>query len=719
MTVLRDTLLTQLARFDDDAFAALANRGLLRRAYKDLETHAPQIADETADVLTVAFAGQQIRFDARGPAQAQCGCPASGVCQHLLGAAIGLRQLLQADGAASASASDQGENEVPADGSTAREAASPVDGLRDALLAFSHAQLVKHAGKTGYRWAWQFVQDLDGERDVRLGGERNVVIDILRPRMSLRYMGGPLESLVLDTQTAQAAKYQVAAVLVFQRAHGVAIREPDAPGRTAPGTLDLGKDHAVATVGALALADSRERLRAAVSQLLQESLTLGLSHLSEAMQQRYATLAVWAQGAEYYRLALLLRRLADHVELLLERAGQADEHVLLDEISLTYGLVQALAAAGPGGAPSHLVGRARTRYESAGALELLGLGASAWRSASGYVGLTMLFWSPADRCFVSCSDARPESQGGFNPVARYKAVGPWSGLGAPAQATGRQVLLTHAQLNAGGRVSAAESTHAVVKAMSTTDFRAQLQPWTHWAALREARQSRRRSLLAEARPMDDWAVLQPARAGAAHFDTTRQQLTWPVFDEAGDVLVIALPYSTYNEHAIARIEQLADGSWHPGDYLVARLRDGASGLTGEPLSVVMAHAVGDATPVDALHFDAGAAPGKLEAWLKKLRNAPVDDTVVNEPEPIGVFPARLRGFRQWLRHQAERGIGDDARIRIGQEYDAWQEKLVRAGFSVFGGLNVQHMAARLLAANYVAMQCERMLSAGTDEVIGA
>ena len=47
-------------------------------------------------------------------------------------------------------------------------------------------------------------------------------------------------------------------------------------------------------------------------------------------------------GVEYYRLALLLRRIADHVENLLERTGAADEHALLDEITLAYGLMAAL-----------------------------------------------------------------------------------------------------------------------------------------------------------------------------------------------------------------------------------------------------------------------------------------------------------------------------------------------------------------------------------------
>ena len=90
MTLLAD-LRTQLARYDDEALAALGNRGLLRRAYKDLETHAAEIetrADAGAEIVQVRVVGQTVRFDARGPAQAHCGCPAAGVCQHHVNPAI-------------------------------------------------------------------------------------------------------------------------------------------------------------------------------------------------------------------------------------------------------------------------------------------------------------------------------------------------------------------------------------------------------------------------------------------------------------------------------------------------------------------------------------------------------------------------------------------------------------------------------------------------------
>jgi hypothetical protein len=526
----------QLARFDDEGFAALANRGLLRRAQKDLERLAVEIAQQTDTEVVVTVGEQRIRFDARGPAQASCDCPATGVCQHILAAAIGLKQRA-------------GEALAP----PAAPAEDPLEPLRASLLAIPAAELVKHAGKAGYRWAWQYLHDL-GDRDaMQVTGDRHLVLALQRPRLTLRYMGGGLANLIADVELPQMEKYRVAAVLALRRALGqdVAPPEPAATPRTQ--ALELGVDHQLAGSGAAALEDSRQRLRASARRLFGESIELGLAHLSSGMHERYTTLAVWAQGAEYHRLALLLRRIADHIELLLDRAGGADEHRLLDEITLANALVDALeAAAAQGLAPTELLGRARTRYDETGAMEVLGLGARPWRSASGYVGLTMLFWSARDG-FMSCTDARPESLHGFDPIARYKAPGPWSGLGAPQRATGQRLSLVGAHLNEAMRLSARDSTSATVLSADAAAWSAsQLRPWTRWADLMATRGAQR-SPLSRPAPMQDWVFLQPSRIGPCRFDDARQTLVWPLWDVDGAALMAELRFDRFTEDAMARI----------------------------------------------------------------------------------------------------------------------------------------------------------------------
>lgn len=702
MSTLRDKLQAQLQRFDDDAFATLANRGLLRRARKDLEKATAEIIEETPTLLVVKVGEHRIQFDARGPAYAECSCPASGVCQHILSAAIAL----QAGAPRAPEAAAAAPASMPAE--------PPLDQLRTGLLAMTARELAKHAGKAGYRWAWQFVHDLNVETDLTLSGDRHVVIGFRHPRLVFRYMGGPLEGVLADTDIKQLEKYRVAAVLAYQRANGAQLAAPEGT-NPRDGKLDLGKDHAAAESGAASLQESRTRLYAAVRQLACECVTLGLAHFSPGIQERFSTLAVWAQGAQCYRLALALRRLADHVEMLLERAGGADEHRLFDELTMAYALVGALeSAAARGSTPSPLLGRARNEYEDAGQLELLGLGASAWRTASGYIGLTMLFWSPRDRVFLTCGDARPEVQRGFDPVARYKAPGPWSGLGAPSLVTGRRVTLTGALLSATGRISGSEKTAATIMPRDAAQFVAALETQSRWSELARMRAAARRSLLAEPQPMKDWVVLRPSKFLRAEFDATRQTLTWNLLDDEGDLLRAEIAYHQYSAPAIERLEQTDMNTLPSGTLVVARLRGGSNNFIAEPLSLVHTAAVGDDPVVDSLYFDAAPKVGLASRMLARIRRHADETGVVPFVRPSATPPV-LGDMRNWLHRQAERGVSFDAAAQARGELARRGERLSAAGLTAFGGVgSSDDTAADLLRTQYLCLQYEHLLDDGDE-----
>ncbi len=704
---LRARLHEQLRCWDDDTFAALANRGLLRRAGKDLDASTPVLTAETDAALEVEFAGQRQRFDARGPAQATCSCPTSGVCQHILAVALWLQKV----GDASATVDVEG---TPLAAEPAADDTDVLAPLHAALLRFTPTDLAKHAGKPGYRWAWQFVQDLNPERGVRLAGGRNIVIGFVRPRVDFRYPGGGLDALIADAKVGDAAKYRVAAVLAYQRAHGVEISPPETNATPRTAALNLGQDHALPETGEHARRESRARLRASVRKLLSECVELGLSHLSQGIAERFATLATWAQGAEYHRLARSLRRLADHVELLLARAGGADEHRLFEETTIVHALVAALEAAeARGAAPVHLVGRARNRYETLGELELLGLGAMPWRAASGYVGLTMLFWSPAEKTFLSCTDARPEGQRGFDPVARYRQPGPWQGLGAPEQASGRRVRLTDAHTSDLGRLSASEKSNAKLEAMAPADFVAALEPVSDWSVLAEARSFSRRSLLAELDPLRDWVVLSPAACRTPRFDATRQVLVWPLLDGDDKTIECEVAYSTYTHPAIERLHAMTPDRFIVGTLVVARLRDVGSGFVAEPLSLL--HTEGKVA-VDALYFDLAPAQGLFTKALGKWRQLTGGGSAQAMPMLRACsLPPALNALQAFLQRQAERGLGAAAVPAMRAELEAHARRLSDSGLAGFALDTGVSPSEQVLRAHYLQMQVARLLGADGDD----
>jgi SWIM zinc finger len=669
---VREQLTALVRRYDDDAWVALANRGLLRRATKDLHALDVHLVGEDADAVTVAVGEREVRVPVAGPSAATCSCPSAVICQHVLTACLWLA-------GAEATAVDP-------------------ERLHEELMALDEAALAAHAGRAGLRWAHQLLADLDslGEQ-VRIERSDYLSVQLPRPEVTVRYLGGGLDAMVLDQPLPQQPRLRVAAVLAWQQAHGLTQAPPAPPSGTRK-----------ETPLARARGDSRARVRRAVATLLADTVRTGVSHLSPAVHERYTTLATWAQGAEYHRLALHLRRLADEVELLLDRSARADDRRLLDDVALARGLVAALDHAAAGGVePPALVGRARTAYDPVAHLKVVGLGGSPWRAGSGYHGLTCVFWAPERQRFLTWTDTRPESVPGFDPRGRWNQPGPWTGLDSPAVTAGRVVDLTRAQLSPEGRLSGVESTSARVTQIESDDLLAMLPVVETWHEL--ATRERSRSLLDTPTASDRWAVVRPAGFGTPAFDLNRQLLQWPLVDAAGEVLMAELPWLDLHAHAVGRIESL--GNLPAGSALVLRTRLSGQGVVGEPVSVVLPDR--PINPVDALHFHEGRG-GSRSRWVAAMRGRAVrDDLAVGEEGMARPPVTQLVDLRSWLEQQAERGTAGADAAAMAAALARQHQTLRRVGLHCFPELDPaveRDPAELLLRAHYLLRQVELALA---------
>jgi hypothetical protein len=664
-----------IGRYDDEAWIAIASRGLLRRARKDLETLEVRVTAETQEAVEIAVGDWAVRISVAGPGEAVCSCPSVVVCQHIITAGLWLASVVPG----------------PAD---QPEAGPAADRLHDDLMAIDAASLTSYAGLPGYRWAHQMLDDQATPPSVTRGSYLAITFE--RPALTVRYLGGGLDGLVLDQPVPDVERFRVAAVLAWQRAHGLVLPPPPAARARASG----------ASESSLSLMQARARLRATVSELLRDTVAIGVSHLSPAVHERLTTAATWAQGVEYHRLALLLRRLADQVDLLLARSAAADDLMLLDEIAVAHALVAALdAAAAAGTEPAGLVGRARTAYDPVRSLDLIGLGGRPWRTGSGYHGLTCLFWSPSRQQFLTWTDARPDSLAGFDPRARWQQAAPWTGLATPADSAGCRLTLTHAQVSPDSRISGAESTTATVAASGSDELMSLLPVRTSW---RDVAPMRIQGLSDAAGTTSQWAVLRPARALPARWDAASQTLRYAVFDDDGAAVTLEVPWSRLHAHVIGRLEALGE-DLPEGALVVARVVRRRGHLAGEPLSVVLS---GRATnPVDALHFD--DAPGRPPSALveRLLRSSTPDRPVPDndEPRPAAV-PLPLADLRSLIESEAQRGCAGVAPGIIHDRVARAHRNLRHAGLVLFAEpAPAVSPSEALLRSLFLVQQIERAL----------
>jgi hypothetical protein len=647
----RDKLRRLLKSFDEAGLVALANKGLVRRALKDL-AGATLTFEETDTEVVVRGPDWTVVMPPEGPAHAKDDTKATGVTRQILMATAFLRDSW---------------GDAPAEAGAPADVPPPpsLDELQTTIENLTLEQLRKWAGKTVCREAELLAQNTT-RVDVELGA--NVTLRLVEHDIEVRVFPGPTTAnALLDQALASGPKATrprsiVAAVLAFQRQRGKVLTAEPARLREAAGAPR-----------------TRAAVLAAATESLEAMIGVGLAHPSERMQERLLTLSMSALGVQLPRLSRLLRTLADDLGLSLRRDAKADSGRIFDLAARTFALLRALAAT-EDPAP-HLVGRHRTDYLPAGDLFLSGMGSYPWKSATGFEGITVLFWDETRRAIRSWSYSRPADVRGLNLEQAYRVEGAW---GVSIERLSRSRLrLSSARENAFGRLSASQGTTAEVLELTAPDkLELAERMFTSWSTLADFARTAIPSGLAELRPLDGVAVLKPQTWGTCIFEEATQQLVWPLGDETGKCLRVSLPWTDANESTIEFLERIrADRDRLTA--IVCQLRATSAGIVIEPLSLLSG-----GTPNGDLvlnpGFDRDRVRSRQSSLLDKLREKygrnrlhavialDEDDASFDSPmASLETFPIGLRlplaELESAVLHQAEAGarrVDEAARRRF-------------------------------------------------------
>lgn len=352
--------LAVIAALDDDALAALANRGLVRRAVREVDRVELVSADEGQVVLAhTGTPPATVRLLPGGPAAARCGCPVAGVCVHIVAACLWAR------GAAPA-------------GITAAEGAAPAEcaaetvlapTVRHEVLGWDPVATMKAAGVAAVR---RVAQGQDAAAtDVRATASGLHVTWPGAPEVVVLPGVGFAGMLVAGTHgdVAERAAKLEAVVRVFA-AHGRGWPWPD--------------DHAGGVHPG-----QREAMRQVVDAV-EAAVRAGLAHVRPDAAARLTGASQRARVEELPLLARLTGLAASQVARLAERDDDQAERPALVALAEAWALAHALAGV-EGALPPALVGPSRGEGADAEVGELVPLAARWWTSASGARGLTVTF----------------------------------------------------------------------------------------------------------------------------------------------------------------------------------------------------------------------------------------------------------------------------------------------------------------------------------------
>ncbi|MEP9358104.1 SWIM zinc finger family protein [Sphingomonas sp. KR3-1] len=560
--------------FDEAALAALANKGIVRRAARDVEEGKASVSGWEGETAIVSADGETVRIDARGPAKASCTCPAPGICRHRIAAVLLLQQ----------------QEEAPA------EDAAP--SLTAEIAALAEEAMIRFAGRA----AWRAAQEIAANGGEVSDAGATLVITLRGEDTEVRYLRGlGIEGMVSKAPPARRKALHAAALILVRQAVGVAVNEPTAEAEKAPAGID-------------------EFFLGEVRDALADAGRNGLALAPLALEERLFTLSVSSRADSLPRLGAMLRGIARMLRARRMRDFRFDPDACLGAIATADALVRALLAASDPERRAGLIGLVRQAYAEVGPLQLYGAGGETWRAEGGARGATAYFYDPVCDRWFTASLARGAGQDPFfDSRNAFASEAIWGGQ-TLAGLSRAEFRFDSVAASPGGRLSTGTASRPEI-AGATTLSPGWACAFDSWDMLAERLRTRLVGSLVAPAAAREPVVLWPRRTGRPWFDDLTQQLHWPLEDRGGQWIAVSL---ANDPDRPAHFDHLASAMFRPGfgGAVVAAASIAGTAFELRPVALF------DENGMRSLDFEESRAPKRsftdfLQTYSRRTRSVPV------------------------------------------------------------------------------------------------
>ncbi len=496
---------------DDDYLTGISNKGIVKRAYKDLETipcmAAGQNLQEAAakQLQDMAFAAQEVLELTVGEETVQirlplgestCSCPSRSICRHVVQGILAMKaafaaseavenktaptanETVEAEKEAATSETMQGstaatsetveykpaavnetvegrtgttnetvEGSTEASTNEAVENKTAVTMIEKVTQQIADYPLVKLCKSLGTRRIQEVIGAAKTGRKPQITYSSVVTVQPIAKSMTVKLLF-PLEHATCTCHKKEFCVHKAEAVLWCKLESG-----------------QLGIQDLEQTEGTAADYDM-EQVHEAASQMrtvLEELFDTGLSRTADDVTERMERLAVISHNAKLANFESDWRRLQDSYQKYMKRVATLGIQNLMRQITRLYRNVERLAQAQNALEVSALAGVFRSEYTPALDLDLVGIALEHFVSKSGYEGDTVYFLEETTKRWYTYTQARPvfyeKEQSLYNYGGqRYTQETPW-GLPVPFRELAVcQFHLEHAKSDSRGRLSSSKET---------------------------------------------------------------------------------------------------------------------------------------------------------------------------------------------------------------------------------------------------------------------
>lgn len=545
-----DALKAFIKKVDDDYLTGLSNKGTVKRACKDLE--------QETFVLTWQEEGAQVKLREetcllRMPlGESSCSCPSRSICRHILTAVLWMKREL-----ASEKEDPQEPSDVPGqteDGKeesaekNAQEKTTPgqeADGFEE-LLQISPERLKRACGSKRYS---QFLAHMRAGELPDMTQSSIVTVFLPWEKATVRLLT-PFEYTSCSCHSSGLCPHKAQALLAYQ-IH-----------RKRHTLEELEKLEEPETVWEEALVREAGQ---SICRELSEHLCTGLSRASCEAAESLLRLAVIAHRAGLPEPEGMLREAAGYYEQYFSRSAAFRGGELMGKLLALYRIAARLSRARDGEEIRLLAGTFRDAYLPVGTLRLVGMGARAFSSRTGYAGEIYYFLETDQRKWYTWTDARPvfyEGDRGRKPVPTEGAPAPWGLNCNREQLQSLSFRLLNARAASGRRLSVSqESRGEVTGSRSHEQEEIRRMVWWDYEKLlldsfREEETASGTASGTQKSRGERLALVGAVRWDEACFDQVRQRFSWNMYDGKGRRLAICLNYTRQEKLVIGLLERL-------------------------------------------------------------------------------------------------------------------------------------------------------------------
>lgn len=526
-----------LSKIDDDYLIGISNKGIVKRAYKDLEQASLGLVEEEKGLnVSVDDCSCQLVLPI---GESKCNCPSRSICKHIVMAVLYAKKQFELTEQVETACGQAGITTVE----EVKNCPLPVENEEKfpQICAYQIEDMRKKLGAGAFKKVWEYMRNAN-EPEITVGAVITVYFTDIEIAVKL------LEPVAYSTCSCHKKElciHKAQAILYYQLSKGILQKEQI-------------KEAAVSEEKQLYDFVEIAKLEDVMQDLLGELLFTGVSRASSEVVLSCERMAVMSHNLLLPEYERMFRSLSENLDLYFKRHASFSVDRLLKEVTELYQKAEALKQAAAWEDVSKLAGKNRSEYVAIKPLSLMGMGRRYFRSKIGYEGDTTYFLEERSGEWYTYTNARPvfyeknKRQRAFSG----KEVAPWNLNCNMEELSKACIYLENGKINEENRLSSTKEAVAEITGQrSLSKEVVDMHTYDDFEKLFEAKFGEWKKIqkLTETQKL---AIVKPESVEEAAFDNIAQKFSMKLLDKEGRVLIVKVSYSKEENYTIRYLERL-------------------------------------------------------------------------------------------------------------------------------------------------------------------